>query len=226
MAEAREPDFGTIAGRIEAPGGTPVGGAVISVFGSGRGSFTAVSDIEGRFSLELPPGRYTVRTLAGGFVPAAARRVLVASERELLLDISLAANEAAASLASTRIDPASVSELRWLIRHKRRSVLEERGAAEILTANDLSVPLPTARVEGASSWRILKDITVPLALLFLSNRVLNPALVLVEVPLNAYVLWVNRAAVGRVLPRVAPMISISSVGARSFSQSRPRATRR
>jgi len=149
MAEAREPDFGTIAGRIEAPGGTPVGGAVISVFGSGRGSFTAVSDIEGRFSLELPPGRYTVRTLAGGFVPAAARRVLVASERELLLDISLAANEAAASLASTRIDPASVSELRWLIRHKRRSVLEERGAAEILTANDLSVPLPTARVEGA-----------------------------------------------------------------------------
>jgi hypothetical protein len=32
------------------------------------------------------------------------------------------------------------------------------------------------------------SITVPLALLFLSNRVLNPALVLIEIPLNAYVL--------------------------------------
>ena len=35
-----------------------------------------------------------------------------------------------------------------------------------------------------------------LALLFLSNRVLNPALVLIEVALNAYVLWVNRDALG------------------------------
>ena len=32
------------------------------------------------------------------------------------------------------------------------------------------------------------SITVPLALLFLSNRVLNPALVLIEVVLNAWVL--------------------------------------
>jgi hypothetical protein len=153
-AEARDADFGThlgtIAGRVESPGGTPVGGAVISVFGNGRGSFTAVSDGEGRFSLDLPPGRYTLRTLAGGFVPAAARRILVAAERELLLDISLAANEAAASLASARPDPAAVRELRWLIRHKRRSVLEERGSQTLL-ADDGSAPAPLARVEG-SCW--------------------------------------------------------------------------
>jgi uncharacterized membrane protein YfcA len=42
--------------------------------------------------------------------------------------------------------------------------------------------------------------------LFLSNRVLNPALVLIEVPLNAYVLWVNRDALGHVWRRVTPMI--------------------
>ena len=47
---------------------------------------------------------------------------------------------------------------------------------------------------------------MPLALLFLSKRVLNPALVLIEVALNAYVLWVNRDALGAVWRRVLPMV--------------------
>jgi uncharacterized membrane protein YfcA len=68
-----------------------------------------------------------------------------------------------------------------------------------------AITLLAATVNGALGYGF-SSITVPLALLFLSNRILNPALVLVEVPLNAYVLWVNRAAVGGVLARVAPMI--------------------
>ncbi len=47
---------------------------------------------------------------------------------------------------------------------------------------------------------------MPLALLFLSNRVLNPALVLIEVVLNAWVLWVNRDALGVVWRRVLPIV--------------------
>jgi len=50
------------------------------------------------------------------------------------------------------------------------------------------------------------SITVPLALLFLSNRVLNPALVLIEVALNAYVLFVNRDALSGVWRRVMPIV--------------------
>ncbi len=50
------------------------------------------------------------------------------------------------------------------------------------------------------------SITVPLALLFLSNRVLNPALVLIEVALNTYVLWVNRSALDAVWRRIAPIV--------------------
>jgi uncharacterized membrane protein YfcA len=50
------------------------------------------------------------------------------------------------------------------------------------------------------------SITVPLALLFLSNRVLNPALVLIEVALNAYVLFVNRDAISAVWRRVALIV--------------------
>jgi uncharacterized membrane protein YfcA len=50
------------------------------------------------------------------------------------------------------------------------------------------------------------SITVPLALLFLSNRVLNPALVLIEVALNAYVLFVNRDALRMIWKRMMPIV--------------------
>ncbi|MFN7913869.1 MAG: sulfite exporter TauE/SafE family protein [Vicinamibacterales bacterium] len=68
-----------------------------------------------------------------------------------------------------------------------------------------AITLLAATVNGALGYGF-SSITVPLALLFLSNRVLNPALILIEVPLNAYVLWVNRASLGAVLKRVTPMI--------------------
>ncbi|HEX7139889.1 MAG TPA: sulfite exporter TauE/SafE family protein, partial [Vicinamibacterales bacterium] len=50
------------------------------------------------------------------------------------------------------------------------------------------------------------SITVPLALLFLANRVLNPALVVIEVALNSYVLWTNRLAITAVWRRVLPIV--------------------
>src|SRR6187455_3491092 len=67
------------------------------------------------------------------------------------------------------------------------------------------ITLVAATINGALGYGF-SSITVPLALLFLSNRVLNPALIIIEVPLNAYVLWVNRASLGTVWRRVAPMI--------------------
>src|SRR5580765_3390953 len=67
------------------------------------------------------------------------------------------------------------------------------------------ITLFAAIVNGGLGYGF-SSITVPLALLFLSNRVLNPALVLVEVALNAYVLWVNRASLPQVWRRVTPMI--------------------
>ena len=77
--------------------------------------------------------------------------------------------------------------------------------------SDFAVPLVgitliAAVVNGALGYGF-SSITVPLALLFLTSRVLNPALVLVEVALNAYVLWVNRAALPDIRWRVAPVIA-------------------
>ena len=68
-----------------------------------------------------------------------------------------------------------------------------------------AITLLAATVNGALGYGF-SSITVPLALLFLSNRVLNPALIVIEVPLNAYVLWVNRASLPAVWRRVVPII--------------------
>lgn len=67
------------------------------------------------------------------------------------------------------------------------------------------ITLIAAVVNGALGYGF-SSITVPLALLFLTNRVLNPALVLIEVGLNAYVLWVNRAAFPAIRSRVLPIV--------------------
>jgi len=67
------------------------------------------------------------------------------------------------------------------------------------------ITLLAATVNGALGYGF-SSITVPVALLFYTNRVLNPALVWVEVVLNTYVLWVNRASIPHVWRRVVPMI--------------------
>jgi uncharacterized membrane protein YfcA len=67
------------------------------------------------------------------------------------------------------------------------------------------ITLLGATVNGALGYGF-SSIVVPLALLFLTNRVLNPALVLIEVVLNAYVLFVNRSSIPAVWRRVMPII--------------------
>src|SRR5213079_341115 len=67
------------------------------------------------------------------------------------------------------------------------------------------ITLFAAVVNGGLGYGF-SSITVPLALLFLTNRTLNPALVLTEVALNAYVLFVNRDALGAIWKRVLPIV--------------------
>ena len=69
----------------------------------------------------------------------------------------------------------------------------------------VAITLVAAVVNGALGYGF-SSITVPIALLFLANRVLNPALVLIEVVLNAYVLWNNRDALANVWRRVLPIV--------------------
>jgi len=60
-------------------------------------------------------------------------------------------------------------------------------------------------VNGAIGYGF-SSLTVPLALVFYANRVLNPAVVLIEVFLNLYVLFINRDGVAAVWRRVLPIL--------------------
>lgn len=62
-----------------------------------------------------------------------------------------------------------------------------------------------ATVNGALGYGF-SSITVPVALLFYTNRILNPALVLIELVINGYVLFMNRRSIPNVWRRVAPIL--------------------
>ena len=62
-----------------------------------------------------------------------------------------------------------------------------------------------AFVNGALGYGF-SSLTVPVGLLFYTNRILNPALVLIEVFINFYVLFINRASVPAVWKRVYPIL--------------------
>jgi hypothetical protein len=67
------------------------------------------------------------------------------------------------------------------------------------------IALFAAFVNGAIGYGF-SSLTVPLALVFYTNRILNPAVVLIEVFLNLYVLFINRDGVPAVWRRVFPIL--------------------
>jgi uncharacterized membrane protein YfcA len=69
----------------------------------------------------------------------------------------------------------------------------------------VGVTFAAAFVNGALGYGF-SSLTVPIALLFYASRLLSPALVLIEVFLNLYVLVVNRRAIRGVARRVAPIV--------------------
>src|SRR5947209_13878786 len=67
------------------------------------------------------------------------------------------------------------------------------------------ITLFAATVNGAIGYGF-SSLTVPVAVLFYANRVLNPALVLVEIVVNTYSLFINRNSVPRVWRRTVPIL--------------------
>lgn len=69
----------------------------------------------------------------------------------------------------------------------------------------VAITFLAATVNGALGYGF-SSITVPVALLFYTNRILNPALVMVEVVINSYVLLINRHSVPHIWRRVLPIV--------------------
>src|SRR5947199_2718478 len=86
------------------------------------------------------------------------------------------------------------------------------------------IGLFAAFVNGALGYGF-SSLTVPIALVFYANRVLNPALVLIEVLVNLYVLFINRSGVPAVWKRVFPiligLLPGIAVGAYALASLRP-----
>ena len=69
----------------------------------------------------------------------------------------------------------------------------------------IAITFAAAIVNGGIGYGF-SSLTVPIALLFLTNRLLNPALVLVELLMNLYALVINRSSVKVVWNRVWPIV--------------------
>ena len=69
-----------------------------------------------------------------------------------------------------------------------------------------SIALFAAFINGALGYGF-SSLTVPIALVFYTNRILNPAVVLVEVVTNFYVLFINLKGVAAVWKRVFPIVT-------------------
>jgi uncharacterized protein len=68
------------------------------------------------------------------------------------------------------------------------------------------IALFAAFINGALGYGF-SSLTVPVALVFYTNRILNPAVVLVEVVTNFYVLFINMGGVAAAWRRVFPIIA-------------------
>ena len=77
------------------------------------------------------------------------------------------------------------------------------------TETDLIILVSIALFAAAVNCALghgFSSITVPVALLFYTNRILNPALVLVEIFINSYILLMNWRGLSKVWKRVIPIL--------------------
>lgn len=135
---------GGVIGWVEDAKGTPVAGVLVSLFGKGlrEGGFVTLSDNSGRFFVPtLPAGSYTIRALGQG--RALTQRITVLPNQDSIFTLSFAPGPQRLDLEAA-LENASPNdrELKWLLRHKRRSVLEARSPDEQTRTADAT---PSAR---------------------------------------------------------------------------------
>lgn len=167
---------GGLVGWVENTHGTPVAGALVSVFGKGVGTtgLVTLTDSAGQFVLpRLPAGSYTLRALGSGHVPSPAQKFTVLPNLDATFTLSLtpvgepATEEKAA--AGDGAPSEALREWQWLLRHKRRSVLEDReegtpipaGALQVADTPPLRQPAPRLADLGGS----VEFLTMPLGAL-------------------------------------------------------------
>ncbi|MGE0455513.1 MAG: TonB-dependent receptor [Vicinamibacteria bacterium] len=130
VAPVAQAGDGGVIGWVQDAKGLPMPGAMVSLFGKGLrgGGFVTLADSSGRFQLPaLPAGSYTVRAI--GQDRTLTRRVTVLPNQDSIFTLSFAALSKPDVEAARETGAPAERELRWLLRHKPRSVLEDREEA-------------------------------------------------------------------------------------------------
>lgn len=157
----RAEEGGGLVGWVESTRGAPVAGALVSIFGKGihGGSVLAFSDSQGQFVLPvLPAGSYTLRAIGTGHLPSAVQHITVLPNRDALYTVSLtpvgekASAAVATPAAEDQAQDDSLQEWRWLMRHRRRSILE---TAEHQATSGTQAPKPTLTTPTSPAYASL-----------------------------------------------------------------------
>src|SRR6185312_415992 len=100
--------LGSIHGTITDPSASSIPNAAIHVTGGGQ-TRDEKTDTGGKFTVAIPPGQYTVRITAPGFVTANQTNVAVSGGQAATVDITLQIATAAqlVDVSESRVDPHS-----------------------------------------------------------------------------------------------------------------------
>jgi outer membrane receptor protein involved in Fe transport len=122
--------------------------AAVLVSGTG---FQTITDLDGRYRLELPPGTYTLRFLYELHRPARLVKVVVRPGRVFRYDMILEPEEGAEDIivVEAEVEEASV-EGQMLSRQRATAVADSVGRTEIAKSADSNAAQAAQRVVGAS----------------------------------------------------------------------------
>jgi len=126
-APASKTNLATITGAVLDNKGNPVSGALISLVRDGASKVIKEtrSDVLGRFSARVAPGRYGIRAIAAGFNEVVFTSVDIHPSQELVYRFNLEPIGSGKTLPERRRDR---DDVKWTLRsaQSRRSIFQER----------------------------------------------------------------------------------------------------
>src|SRR6185436_10337114 len=157
-ASASRGSLATITGAVLDNKGNPVSGAVISLLREGASKVIKQTrtDVAGRFSARISPGRYGIRAIASGFNEVVFASVEVRASQELVYRFNLEPIGSGNTLPERRKDR---DDVKWTLRsaQTRRSIFqvqqgEDAEIQAILGRETASQPeTPTEGVDAEAS---------------------------------------------------------------------------
>ncbi|MFO0587339.1 MAG: TonB-dependent receptor [Polyangiaceae bacterium] len=142
-------DKGVIAGKVvESSNGEGIIEAQVTVVGT---KYKTLTDLDGNYRLELPPGTYELRVFYEGHKARRVQKAAVAKGQTLTIDVSLDADTAAPEVVEIEVTPDRASAAtQVLIRKNSANVGDAVSAQDIAKTPDRNAAEAARRVVGAT----------------------------------------------------------------------------